>query len=136
MDEFAAEVRAFLDASAPRRPGPAQAVAWGEGADQIAYFSTDPPDVDRANADRARQWQRRRFDAFDYMTAGKLRFTTPTNAPDENELGWKDTVRANSKTLTRIIVPFVGYPGRYVWHCHILEHEENEMMRPFEVLSA
>src|SRR3984957_11469240 len=63
MDEFTAEVRAFLDASAPRRPDPAQAVTWGEGADQIAYFSTDPPDVDRANADRARQWQRRRFDA-------------------------------------------------------------------------
>lgn len=79
---------------------------------------------------------RRRFDAFDYMTAGKLRFTTPTIPPDENELGWKDTVRANSKTLTRIIVPFTGYPGRYVWHCHILEHEDNEMMRPFEVLPA
>jgi spore coat protein A len=79
---------------------------------------------------------RRRFDSFDYMTAGKLRFTTPTIAPDENELGWKDTVRANSKTLTRIIVPFTGYPGRYVWHCHILEHEDNEMMRPFEVLPA
>src|SRR5258708_19513681 len=63
MDEFTAEVRAFLDASAPRRPDPAEAVTWGEGADQIAYFSTDPPDVDRANADRARQWQRRRFDA-------------------------------------------------------------------------
>jgi acyl-CoA dehydrogenase len=59
MDEFAVEVRAFLDASAPRRPDPAQAVAWGEGADQIAYFSTDPPDIDRANADKARQWQRR-----------------------------------------------------------------------------
>jgi spore coat protein A len=26
-----------------------------------------------------------------------------------------------------------GYPGRYVWHCHILEHEDNEMMRPYEV---
>ena len=62
MDAFIAEVRAFLDASARRRPG-AGAVAWGEGDDTIAYFSTDPPDVDRANADKARQWQRRRFDA-------------------------------------------------------------------------
>ena len=42
----------------------------------------------------------------------------------------------NSHTVTRIIVPFVGYPGRYVWHCHILEHEDNEMMRPYEVLPA
>jgi spore coat protein A len=30
----------------------------------------------------------------------------------------------------------VGYPGRYDWHCHILEHEDNEMMRPYEVLPA
>jgi acyl-CoA dehydrogenase len=74
MDEFAAEVRAFLDASAPRRPGPAQAVAWGEGADQIAYFSTDPPDVDRANADRARRWQRRRFDARLGWITGPVEF--------------------------------------------------------------
>jgi spore coat protein A, manganese oxidase len=79
---------------------------------------------------------RRRFDAFDYMTAGKLRFTSPPMPPEPNELGWKDTVRVNSKTVTRIIVPFVGYPGRYVWHCHILEHEDNEMMRPYEILTA
>jgi spore coat protein A, manganese oxidase len=26
--------------------------------------------------------------------------------------------------------------GRYVWHCHILEHEDNEMMRPYEVVRA
>jgi spore coat protein A, manganese oxidase len=79
---------------------------------------------------------RRRFDAFDYMTAGKLRYTSPPMPPDPNELGWKDTVRVNSKTVTRIIVPFSGYAGRYVWHCHILEHEDNEMMRPYDVLPA
>ena len=44
-------------------------------------------------------------------------------------------VRVNAKTVTRIIVPFEGYAGRYVWHCHILEHEDNEMMRPYEVLA-
>jgi spore coat protein A len=52
------------------------------------------------------------------------------------EAGWKDTVRADSGTLTRIIVPFKGYTGRYVWHCHILDHEDNEMMRPYEILAA
>ena len=46
------------------------------------------------------------------------------------------TARVNAKTVTRIIVPFEGYCGRYVWHCHILEHEDNEMMRPYEVLPA
>jgi spore coat protein A len=40
----------------------------------------------------------------------------------------------NSHTVTRIIVPFVGYPGRYVWHCHILEHEEHDMMHALVVI--
>jgi spore coat protein A, manganese oxidase len=79
---------------------------------------------------------RRRFDGFQYMTAGTLRYTGPVMPPDANEMGWKDTVRVNAKTVTRIIVPFEGYPGRYVWHCHILEHEDNEMMRPYEVVAA
>jgi len=77
---------------------------------------------------------RRRFDGFEYMTTGNLRYTGPAMVPDANEMGWKDTARVNAKTVTRIIVPFVGYPGRYVWHCHILEHEDNEMMRPYEVV--
>ncbi|MGB6308391.1 MAG: multicopper oxidase domain-containing protein [Steroidobacteraceae bacterium] len=79
---------------------------------------------------------RRRFDGFQYMTAGTLRYTGAGMAPDANEMGWKDTVRVNAKTVTRIIVPFEGFSGRYVWHCHILEHEDNEMMRPYEVLPA
>ena len=79
---------------------------------------------------------RRRFDAFQYATAGTLRHVGPLMPPDANELGWKDTVRVNAKTVTRIIVPFVGYAGRYVWHCHVLEHEDNEMMRPYQVLPA
>jgi hypothetical protein len=38
--------------------------------------------------------------------------------------------------VTRIIARFEGYMGRYVWHCHILEHEDNEMMRPYEVVAS
>ena len=79
---------------------------------------------------------RRRFDAFQYLTAQTLRFVGPAVVAEANEMGWKDTVRANPKTVTRIIVPFEGYPGRFVWHCHILEHEDNEMMRPYEILPA
>ena len=44
-------------------------------------------------------------------------------------------MRANPGMITRIIVRFAGYTGRYVWHCHLLEHEDNEMMRPYEVLA-
>jgi spore coat protein A len=54
--------------------------------------------------------------------------------PQANELGWKDTVQAHPEAVTRIIVKFEGYLGRYVWHCHVLEHAANEMMRPFEVV--
>jgi spore coat protein A len=39
-------------------------------------------------------------------------------------------------TVTRIIVRFEGFAGRYVWHCHMLEHEDNEMMRPYLILPA
>src|SRR5258708_1769644 len=74
MDEFAAEGRPFLDASARRRPDPAQAVQWGAGEDTIAYFPTDPPDVDRANADKARRWQGRRFDAGLGWITGPVEF--------------------------------------------------------------
>jgi spore coat protein A len=79
---------------------------------------------------------RRRFEAFQYMTANELNYLGDAMAPEANEMGWKDTVRVNAHTVTRILVPFVGYPGRYVWHCHILEHEDNEMMRPYDILPA
>ena len=71
-----------------------------------------------------------------FQTRRELRFIGPPEPPDPNEAGWKDTVRAHSKMVTRIIVPFEGFTGRYVWHCHILEHEDNEMMRPYEVIAA
>jgi spore coat protein A len=83
---------------------------------------------------RFRILDRRRFDVFDYQSKGVLRFTGPAEAPEPMEAGWKDTVRADPGMVTRILVPFAGYAGRYVWHCHILEHEDNEMMRPYEVL--
>ena len=79
---------------------------------------------------------RRRFDKFDFQMRHKLRFIGDATAPEANEAGWKDTVRANPGVVTRIIVRFEGYTGRYVWHCHILEHEDNEMMRPYEVVST
>jgi spore coat protein A len=79
---------------------------------------------------------RRPFDTFDYYAKKNVRYTGPAVAPEAGELGWKDTARTDPGMVTRIIVPFQGYAGRYVWHCHILEHEDNEMMRPFEVLPA
>jgi spore coat protein A len=70
----------------------------------------------------------------EYVYNKRLRYSADALPPDANEAGWKDTVRATPGASTRIIVKFEGYAGRYVWHCHILEHEDNEMMRPYEVV--
>jgi spore coat protein A len=76
------------------------------------------------------------FDLATYQLTGKVVFTGPPQRPDTNERGWKDTVRADPMSVTRIIVKFEGFTGRYVWHCHLLEHEDNEMMRPYDVIPA
>ncbi len=78
---------------------------------------------------------RRAFDLPTYHLTGKIVFTEPARQLDATELGWKDTVRVDPNTVTRIIAKFEGFAGRYVWHCHLLEHEDNEMMRPYEVTS-
>jgi spore coat protein A, manganese oxidase len=79
---------------------------------------------------------RRNFFVMNYLRKRELKFTGPPVPPDPNEMGWKDTVRAEPGMVTRIIVRFEGYAGRYVWHCHILEHGDNEMMRPYDVIVA
>ena len=79
---------------------------------------------------------RRSFDAQTYMRDGSFVYLGPPIPPDASEAGWKDTVRAEPGMITRIIIRFEGYSGRYVWHCHILEHEDNEMMRPYDVIAA
>jgi len=77
---------------------------------------------------------RRAFSVRTYLSTGEVKFVGPPVPPDPSEAGWKDTVRADHGMVTRIIVRFEGFAGRYVWHCHILEHEDNEMMRPFDVM--
>jgi FtsP/CotA-like multicopper oxidase with cupredoxin domain len=52
--------------------------------------------------------------------------------PEPWELGYKDTVIAYPGQVTRVRAVF-DTPGQYVWHCHIVEHEDNEMMRPYRI---
>jgi spore coat protein A, manganese oxidase len=78
---------------------------------------------------------RRSFDVAAYWSTGQVKFTGPVIPAEPAEAGWKDTVRADPGMVTRIIARFEGFAGRYVWHCHILEHEDNEMMRPFDVIA-
>jgi spore coat protein A, manganese oxidase len=97
--------------------------------------------------------------AYNYPAAGKIGGNpdvTPFLQPDlrpplPNEAGWKDTVIMRPGEVTRIAVRFtptnipllLDRPGLnqypfdptkgpgYVWHCHIVDHEDNEMMRPY-----
>jgi FtsP/CotA-like multicopper oxidase with cupredoxin domain len=52
--------------------------------------------------------------------------------PEPWETGFKDTVIAYPGQVTRVKARFQT-PGQFVWHCHIVEHEDNEMMRPYRI---
>ena len=52
--------------------------------------------------------------------------------PEPWESGFKDTVIAYPGQVTRVRAQF-NTPGQFVWHCHIVEHEDNEMMRPYRI---
>jgi FtsP/CotA-like multicopper oxidase with cupredoxin domain len=59
--------------------------------------------------------------------------TIPARAFEPPEtLGWKDVIRVDPANAVKLAVRF-DVPGRYVYHCHVLEHEDTEMMRPFVV---
>jgi spore coat protein A, manganese oxidase len=62
----------------------------------------------------------------DIMTHGPIR------PPAPNEAGWKDTAVMLPHEVTRLVATF-NREGRYVWHCHILSHEDHDMMRPYYV---
>jgi spore coat protein A len=78
---------------------------------------------------------RRVFDTFSYIMYKQLKFQGSALPPEPNERGWKDVIQCPAGTITRILVHFDGYAGKYLYHCHILEHEANDMMRPFEVIA-
>lgn len=89
---------------------------------------------------------RQPFDTRTYLQTGQLVFTGIPMAPERNERpGWKDTIKAYPGYVTRVIQKFdlpngtrvtPGQEFRYVWHCHMLEHEDNEMMRPYSVIGG
>lgn len=61
-----------------------------------------------------------------------VELTGDVRPPEAWESGFKDTVIAYPGEVTRIRGQF-NKPGQFVWHCHIVEHEDNEMMRPYRI---
>ncbi|WP_433461892.1 acyl-CoA dehydrogenase family protein [Spirillospora sp. CA-128828] len=74
LPAFTAEVRAFLDAHAAAGgvgagKGEGKSFAWGTGDDRVAYFSSDPPEVEKRKIQEARDWQRTRYEnGFGWIT--------------------------------------------------------------------
>lgn len=68
----------------------------------------------------------------DGMAAPPARLVGDPRPPEAWETGYKDTVIAYPGEVTRIRASFTR-AGQYVWHCHIVEHEDNEMMRPYRI---
>jgi FtsP/CotA-like multicopper oxidase with cupredoxin domain len=70
------------------------------------------------------------FQLVERQVIGGGMSTAGQNTPLPGERGFKDTVIAYPGEITRVKALF-DLQGLYVWHCHIVEHEDNEMMRPY-----
>ncbi|KAA2258148.1 multicopper oxidase domain-containing protein [Solihabitans fulvus] len=66
-------------------------------------------------------------------TAGPVTRAAVEPLPD-NEIGWKDVIRVAPNQLATVFGRFDGGTGEFMYHCHILEHEDEGMMRPFVVM--
>jgi spore coat protein A len=72
-------------------------------------------------------------DGFTKGPGGEIIPNGAPQLPPAEERGWKDTALVGPNEILRVIARFEDYTGNYPYHCHILEHEDNEMMRQFVV---
>jgi spore coat protein A, manganese oxidase len=130
--------RAYVD-SATETPANGDVEVW-----QIANLTGDTHPI-HFHLVNVQIISRQQFKVSNYN--GAPIYTGVARPPDANEAGWKDTVRMNPLEVTTVIMQFKlpSLPftvpssprtggNEYVWHCHILEHEEHDMMRPLVVL--
>jgi len=73
-------------------------------------------------------------DGFTRGSGGEIVPDGSPQAPPLEESGWKDTAMVGPNEILRVIARFEDYTGLYAYHCHILEHEDHEMMRQFRVV--
>ena len=129
--------RAYLD-PATETPEAGETEVW-----QIANLTGDTHPI-HFHLVNVQLLGRQPFDAAHYN--GIPNATGSARGPLRTELGWKETVRMDPGEVTTVIMkfdlPMVPFSvpssprtggNEYVWHCHILEHEEHDMMRPLVV---
>jgi spore coat protein A len=134
-----------LDFSGPEPAGiPLKWTAEGVGfektvtvpAGDVSVWVTENPDVDAIE-----EWAIYNFTAdahpihlhlVRFAVVGRQVIGGDARSPEPWETGFKDTVIAYPGEITTVKALF-DIPGLYVWHCHIVEHEDNEMMRPYFV---
>jgi spore coat protein A, manganese oxidase len=116
------------------------------GSTEIWAFANTTDDVHPIHMHlvRFQILDRQKFDSYIFLQRGELVYRGVKKPPEPDEKSaWKDTVKTYPGTITRVIAKFdlprsttlrPGSRFRYVWHCHMLEHEDNEMMRPFDVV--
>jgi len=75
-------------------------------------------------------------DGFTTGAGGQIIPNGNPQAPGAEENGWKDTALVAPNQILRVIARFEDYKGEYAYHCHILEHEDNEMMRKFQTVQC
>ncbi|WP_428912366.1 multicopper oxidase family protein [Niallia sp. Krafla_26] len=76
---------------------------------------------------------RRPFDVDKYLNEGILEMG-PMELPRDYETGFKDVFKADIGYVTSVIMHWKDFTGHYIWHCHLLEHEDHDMMRPITVI--
>jgi FtsP/CotA-like multicopper oxidase with cupredoxin domain len=122
--------------------GPIAALLGTIEAENPAPLGWDDPITENPEVDAIEIWELHNFTAdahpihihevqFQVVNREPLPSGNPRD-PEPSERGFKDTVIAYPGEITRVKARF-DLPGLYVWHCHIVEHEDNEMMRPYHV---
>jgi bilirubin oxidase len=131
-----------LDCATGEPFGPTEALLGVMDGDASVPLGWHAPVTENPEVDATEVWEIHNFTAdahpihvhqvaFEVVNREVVE-TGEVRQPERSEVGVKDTVIAYPGEITRIKSHF-DLPGQFVWHCHIVEHEDNEMMRPFTV---
>ena len=119
---------AHVDGPGDREPGRRR----DRGLGDLQHDRRRPPDAHPRDRLRGREPRGPRARRGRRASSSRSSSTAVITLPEPWETGFKDTVIAYPGQVTRVRAQF-NTPGQFVWHCHIVEHEDNEMMRPYRI---